>query len=118
MIHFIMDESVDLRLKSCFAKGTMTVLSIAREHPGLNDDEVLALAYNKDAVLITEDKDFGDIIFRLKKNHAGILLLRLAGVPLEEKIALINNFLKEHLDKVKNSMSVLSENSVRIRKPL
>ena len=46
--------------------------------PGLDDSDVLSLAVEDDRILITADKDFGEMVFRERRLHKGIILLRLA----------------------------------------
>ena len=45
---------------------------------GAADDDVLALAFNERRILLTEDKDFGELVYRLKKPAHGIILIRIA----------------------------------------
>lgn len=44
---------------------------------GASDDEVLLRAYNEGRILLTEDKDFGELSYRLRKPSAGIILIRI-----------------------------------------
>ncbi len=41
------------------------------------DDEVLLDAYNEGRILLTEDKDFGELVYRLNKPSRGIVLIRI-----------------------------------------
>ncbi len=45
-------------------------------HSGIKDVDVLAIAVESNAFLLTEDKDFGELVFRLHLSHKGILLIR------------------------------------------
>lgn len=47
------------------------------QSPSASDAEVLAIAFKRNALLITEDKDFGELVFRFQKPHKGILLIRI-----------------------------------------
>ena len=47
------------------------------EQPALGDIDVLNVAISNDALLVTEDKDFGELVFRLRLNHSGVLLVRI-----------------------------------------
>jgi len=62
----IADESVDGRIIDRLRKNNFLVYSIAEQKPSVQDSVVLNLAFHNNALLITEDKDFGDLIFRLK----------------------------------------------------
>lgn len=51
------------------------VLYVLERKQGVSDDEVLIEAYNEGRILVTEDKDFGDLVYRLKKPSRGIILI-------------------------------------------
>lgn len=58
--------------------------------PGISDEDVLARAQADDRILLTLDKDFGELAFRMRKPaSSGIVLLRLASVPAGEAATLI-----------------------------
>lgn len=44
-------------------------ISIQKTNPQLTDEDILSLAVNEDAIVITADKDFGEMVFRQKKCH-------------------------------------------------
>jgi predicted nuclease of predicted toxin-antitoxin system len=62
------------------------VLYVAEMSPGLSDDDVLADAAHRQALLVTIDKDFGELVYRQGKVTTGVLLLRLAGLSEEESV--------------------------------
>lgn len=53
------------------------VLYIAEAAAGLSDTDVIALASREKRLLLTEDKDFGDLIFRRERAVPGVVLLRI-----------------------------------------
>lgn len=56
------------------------VLSAAESMAGASDLDVLARAQSESRVLITQDKDFGELAFRSGLSAAcGVILFRLAG---------------------------------------
>ena len=75
------DESVDFTIVERLRTQGMEVFAIVEQAPSIPDDEVLSIAFHLNAPLITEDKDFGELVFRLKLPHRGIILLRLGTVP-------------------------------------
>lgn len=71
----VADESVDYNLIQFLRTKNLVIHSIQEQIPSSNDSTVLK--FEKDAVLITEDKDFGELVFKLKLANKGILLLRI-----------------------------------------
>lgn len=62
---------------------------------GSPDEAVLAFAHDQAAALLTEDTDFGDLAIRQGHSHFGILLLRMAGRPSDEKLSAVVEALPE-----------------------
>ncbi len=79
------------------------------------DDKVLSLAVKNNATLITEDKDFGELVYRFKMKHCGILLIRLIDFTSDEKANLVLKAVTQHYKVLKNIFSVLDKKRIRIR---
>ena len=77
---FVADEGVDGAVVAELRSEGYDVLYVADMSPGISDDEVLNRANGKQALLVTEDKDFGELVFRLGRIHKGVVLLRLNGL--------------------------------------
>ena len=82
----------------------------------MTDDVVLARAYGEGVILITADKDFGELVYRRRRPHAGVLLLRLAGLDEAAKCDLVSQAVGEHGVDLAGAFSVLDGNTLRIRK--
>src|SRR3989344_1909958 len=83
--------------------------------PGAEDIEILKYAEKEKRVLITNDKDFGELIFRLKMPSSGVILLRLKkNIPIN-RIKYTINLIENFSDKLKNNFVVVKEGQVRIR---
>lgn len=111
----VADESVDFGIILLLRQKGFFVLSIAEESFGIKDNEVLAVAVKNQCLLITEDKDFGELTYRLKLEHKGILLIRLGDLPRIERIALAAQTIEEHFKDLFNNFSVLDKRGVRIK---
>ena len=70
------------------------------------DLDILKLANERSALLITMDKDFGELIYKQFSFHDGILLLRLEDAVAEEKLSVIQNIFFKNYSKIKNNFSV------------
>jgi len=62
------------------------VTYVAELAPGIADEAVLALARERNAVLVTADKDFGELVFARNLPHAGVILIRLHGLESIDKV--------------------------------
>ena len=92
------------------------VTAIAHDYPmSLPDCDVLALAVSEDRILITNDSDFGDLIFRQGRAHRGVIYSRL---PLdstaEEQVAALLRLLVTHSDRLDRFL-VVTPRGIRVR---
>ena len=88
--------------------------SIYQGLPGLDDSDVLSLAVEDDRILITADKDFGEMVFRERRLHKGIILLRLADERFSNKLEVLNRLFQQHSDHLPDNFAVVTESTVRI----
>lgn len=111
----VADESVDFAVVSALRAADFEVRAIVHENPGWPDDQVLAFAFQENAYLITEDKDFGELTYRLKKPNHGILLIRLPHLLGQGKASLVMEALSRHESQLTNAFSVLDATGLRIK---
>ena len=116
-MRFIVDECTGPLVAEHLRKDGHIVFSVYEEARGIDDEEILKIAFEGDYVLITNDKDFGDLIFRLKKKHKGVILLRLEDERAMNKIRILDSFLKKYSEKIKTNFCVVTEKNVRVIKP-
>jgi predicted nuclease of predicted toxin-antitoxin system len=65
--------------------------------------------------LITQDKDFGELVYRLKKAHFGIILIRLGSNDAYEKGRITTFAILEYREKLTNAFTAIQPNAIRIR---
>ena len=109
------DENVDQQIVALLRADGHDVLYVAELEPGINDDDVLRLAQERHALLLTADKDFGELVHRQRRLPGGVGLFRLAGLPPEKKAELIAATIRTHLDELSQAFTVISPGMVRIR---
>jgi predicted nuclease of predicted toxin-antitoxin system len=85
-VRFLADESIDGPIVHGLRAAGHDVTYVAELAPSLVDEDVLALARQAHAVLVTSDKDFGELVFARALPHDGVLLLRLHGLDPAEKV--------------------------------
>ncbi len=111
---FLIDECIGTSVAKWLREQGYDTVSILEFSPGIPDEAVLHKAFLENRILITMDKDFGDIIFRNNKHHCGIILLRLLNWQTKHKIAILENFLALYIHEIENNFIVITEQSVRI----
>ncbi len=70
-MNLLADESVDQPIVERLRSDGFSVISITEQSPGIPDDAVLDLANDADALLLTADKDFGELVYRQGRIHNG-----------------------------------------------
>ena len=109
-------EGVDGGIVEALRAANHEVFYIAESEPSVDDEYILNLANEKLAILITSDKDFGDLVFRLHRIHHGIILCRLEGLKSKTKTEIVLQIVTDHQNELVGSFTVISPGSVKIRK--
>ena len=112
----IVDEGVDKPIVDYLRTLGYDIYYVLEMLPGLSDQEVLSLANNERRVLMTMDTDFGELVFRLKEVSSGVLLLRIAGLDSIQKQRITEKVLRNYAEQIEGNFTVVTKDSVRIRK--
>lgn len=78
---------------------------------------MLAAASDAQSLLLTCDKDFGELVFRQRQTHAGVVLIRLTGVPTVSKANIVLEAIKQHGSDMPGAFTVISPGLLRLRHP-
>jgi predicted nuclease of predicted toxin-antitoxin system len=115
-MNLLADESVDRQVVERLRGDGHDVLYIAEINPSVSDDIIFVRANELGAVLVTADKDFGDIVFRDKRlNAGGIMLVRLAGLSPDTKAGIVSKAIAD-LAESEFQFCVVSPGKVRIHR--
>ena len=117
-MNFVADESIDQQIVQRLREEGYSLEYIVETGPGISDEDVLELAKRKGAILLTADKDFGEIVFRQRKVTEGVILIRLAGQSQESKALVVSSIVKRHGEELYRAFSVITPGGIRIRKPI
>lgn len=111
---FLVDECVGQGVADWLERQGYDTKSILDTFPGIADEMVLEMALEENRILVTMDKDFGDLIFRGNIDHCGIILLRLLNWQLKNKITVLEKIFMNHMHEFENNFIVVTEQSIRI----
>ena len=113
---FVADEGLDAPIVQALRNSGHEVYYIKDEFPGLLDEDVLKIANERDEILIANDKDFGELVYRLQQIHSGVLLIRLSGIKPKEKASIILKAIEEHGYELYKAFTVINKTHVKIRR--
>ena len=114
-MNLLADESVDSPIVERLRQDGHVVFYIAELDPGIDDDAVLDEANRSGALLITSDKDFGELVFRMGRIGTGVVLVRLSGLSTDVKASMVSSVFDSRGHELLSAFSVISPGRVRIR---
>lgn len=115
-MNFIADENIDRQIVDLLCQDGHKILNIAELDPGISDDEVLVMANRESALLLTADKDFGELVFRLGRITHGVVLIRLAGLSPTRKAEIVSRAINQHITELPGKFTVITPGIIRIRR--
>ena len=113
-MRFIVDECTGSKVAEYLRGADHEVFSVFDEARGMTDDEVLTKASSENWILITNDKDFGEMIFRERRVHHGVVFLRLGDERPANKIQVLEKLLENYAEKLSEQFVTVTETKVRI----
>lgn len=108
-IKFLADVNIEKKIVDCLSRLGFDVKWIPDYNCEMKDDTLLDLANREKRILITNDKDFGELVFLRKKLSAGIILLRVKGQDTKEKVELIERLIQIHSDRLPNHFVLITQ---------
>lgn len=117
-MRLLADEGVEVRIVERLRLEGHDVEYVAELAPGITDDDVLELANSGGRLLVTVDKDFGELVFRLGRVASGVLLVRLSGLSSDDKAAVVAGAIRDHGAQLPGAFTVVSPGMIRVRPPL
>ena len=115
-MRFLVDECTGPKVANWLKDQGHDVYSAYEKARGSDDETILKIANKNNYILITNDSDFGELIFRHKKPHKGIILLRLDDSRPDNKIAVLDKLIKSYEESLNNNFVVVTEKKLRIIK--
>ena len=113
---FFIDESVEKPIVDWLRDQKYDVIYVAESSPAITDEEVIKIANNESRILITNDKDFGELNFRQGRISQGILLIRAVNEESSNKLRIVKEVLEKAKNKLEGNFMVINEVGIRIRK--
>ena len=115
-MNFVADEGVDCGIVERLGQDGHRVWYVAEMAPAITDDAVLGMANREAALLLTADKDFGEMVFRQHRFTGGIVLVRLAGVSAARKAEMVAVAVSQCQAELAGGFTVIAPGICRTRR--
>jgi len=112
-MRFLVDECTGPAVAAYLRGEHHNVFSVYEEARGLSDTAIIQKAYSENWILITNDKGFGEKVYRERYPHHGVIFLRLADERAIKKIETLKHLLATYADRLPDQFIVVSEKQVR-----
>jgi predicted nuclease of predicted toxin-antitoxin system len=114
-VKFLVDVGVGKSVEGWLQSKNYDTKSVRDINSKASDKEILNLAKSENRMIITMDKDFGELVYRSGLSHSGVLLLRLEDAQAEEKVQVIDTILQKYSEKLEGHFCVFQDGKLRIR---
>ena len=114
-IKFLADVNIEKAIVDYLLTNGYDVKWVPDYNCQMTDEELLYLANTEKRILITNDKDFGELTFLQKRLSYGIILLRIKGQHVDEKVSLLEILLKKHEDKLYKHFIIITRFKIKFR---
>ncbi len=111
----VLDENVEFYWVQLLRKSGYETLYIAEKHPGISDLQVVNVVKQYKGLLITEDKDFGELVFSHGIQYLSVVLLRYDQPQYDQIENAVLHVIKSHYQKPGNWFITITKGKVRIR---
>ena len=112
---FLADECCDASLVEHLREDGHDVVYVVESMRGATDAEVLRRAFEEKQIVLTEDKDFGELVYRLRRPAHGVVLLRFATAQRALKISRLRSLLENQPERLVGAFVTLEPGMTRIR---
>ena len=114
MLRFLDHECCDFAAVRALRTEGFDVLSVAEALSGADDEIVIALALRERRILLTEDKDFGQLVFAAGRKSLGVVPIRFPASARSAVGPRILELVSKHADRLTGSFVVLQPERIRI----
>ena len=112
-MRFLVDECTGPNVARWLREQGHEIFSVYEEERGIEDELIIQKALAENWILITNDKDFGEKIYKERRQHRGVVFLRLEDERASNKIETLRQLLESYADRLADQFVVVTETRVR-----
>ena len=113
-LRFLADESCDFAIVRALRAEGCDVLAVSEVTQRSDDRELIDLAHRERRILLTEDKDFGWLVYVSHADSSGVILIRYPGNARRTMVQTIRRVSKEQGERLLEAFVVVQPGHVRI----
>ncbi len=115
-LRFLADESCDFGVVRALRSAGYDVVALTEITTRSVDDDVIAQSYDQKRILLTEDRDFGQLVFASRADSAGVILIRFPGNARKSLQTTIVELIRERENEIRNAFVVVQPGHIRVRR--
>jgi predicted nuclease of predicted toxin-antitoxin system len=115
-LRFLVDVGVGKKVEQWLIENGHDVRVVRDINPSASDIDILNVASSEARMVITMDKDFGELVYNSGRPHAGVLILRLEQADGKTKAEVVQKIINRFADRIENCFCVYQDGRLRIRK--
>lgn len=112
---FLIDVGVGKAVENFLNEKGFDVKTVRSINPRMKDIDILRMSVSEDRMIITMDKDFGELVHHYSEEHKGVLILRMEDARGTEKCSVIKEIIQNYGYKIQNRFCVFSKGNLRIK---
>lgn len=114
-LKFLVDVGVSRKVERWLSDNGYESKNVRDIDPRMVDKHVLNIAVDEKRMVITMDKDFGELVYNSGLPHEGVLLLRMDNANSDEKVRVVREILETFGDKLAHKFCVFRDGKLRIK---
>lgn len=115
-LKFLIDVGVGKGIEKYLREEGYDTKAVRDIDPRMEDQEIIRVAASENRMVVTMDKDFGELVYHSSMKHCGVLLLRLEDATAKEKLLVVKHIIENYAPRIKNRFCVFQNDRFRIRK--
>jgi predicted nuclease of predicted toxin-antitoxin system len=112
-MRFLVDECTGPHAAAWLRGQGHEVFSVYEQSRGSDDESLIRKAFAEGWILITNDKDFSEKVYRERRPHRGVVFLRLEDERAASKVFVLEQLLGRYAGQLADQFVVVTERRVR-----
>ena len=113
-MRFLADESCDFRVVQALRAASHDVTAVIELAPGMDDADIVDIAVRERRIFITEDRDFGQLVYAAAKSEPGVILIRYPSTARTDLPGIVVDFVATHAEQMGGRFIVLQPGRIRL----